>query len=473
MKAELLAYLQEGNLALFPKYLQTYLEGNYSINSSNSSGITLLIAASRRGHAPTIQLLLDKGAMPDQSDNTGMTALMHVAEQGRVKAMRCLLKAGASLHARDNTGDTALDYALHHCRKNATRLLLEKGAKITHISIRRFFQNQADMVECLTKIGMKFSDLLGYIFVYNSTLTEMPLDRLMSHLGTGDLNTFPKHLESYLEIEGNTIDDSNQNGMMLLIMAIYRDHEETIQLLLERRASFFYAWGSRGMTPLMVAACFGNVTAMDCLLKAGAYRNERTKEDETALGYALAGSRTEAIEFLVKRNAAIGDTDSLGKPEEFGEYLVACGMEISDLCEYLKDFVTDYAATGTLYKCLLNAEMRIPEDSKQKLWQENAYWFSFERQANHDGIMKKRALESGASLFEVTILDLNIIKLVSVYLYKDKVLLDDFYEGAKNPVRARAIIYSNVYESKTNRESTSVVDKAKSSWCACLRRSKG
>jgi ankyrin repeat protein len=70
-----------------------------------------------------VRLLLDHGASVNSTDATGRTALMAAAEAGFTRNIRLLLARGARLDLRDAKGHTALDHARAAHQAAAARLL--------------------------------------------------------------------------------------------------------------------------------------------------------------------------------------------------------------------------------------------------------------------------------------------------------------------------------------------------------------
>lgn len=94
----------------------------------------LLVAV---GHPPALEVLLDRGARPDEGNSFGKTALMTAAQHDLVESARLLLERGASANATtwmqdgaglSHDGRTALMYAAANGSLSLIRLLVERGA---------------------------------------------------------------------------------------------------------------------------------------------------------------------------------------------------------------------------------------------------------------------------------------------------------------------------------------------------------
>jgi uncharacterized protein len=79
-----------------------------SVEAVDSSGITALQWAARRGFSDAVRDLLARGADPNRGSPPGMTALHFAAEGGQLNAVRQLLAAGADPNRPDAHGNGAL-----------------------------------------------------------------------------------------------------------------------------------------------------------------------------------------------------------------------------------------------------------------------------------------------------------------------------------------------------------------------------
>lgn len=82
-----------------------------SVDQSDGTGRTALMAAAAQGHLGVMELLLSKGADVKRTDNEGSSPLAWACVRGQRHAVTALLDRGAALNAVDNNGRTALDLA--------------------------------------------------------------------------------------------------------------------------------------------------------------------------------------------------------------------------------------------------------------------------------------------------------------------------------------------------------------------------
>jgi ankyrin repeat protein len=78
------------------------------------------------------------------------------------------------------------------------------------------------------------------------------------------------------------------NGWPPLMHAVHKNQLETAAALIDRGASIDKG-GPEGMTPLMMAAGYGNDDMVDLLLRRGADPRVKAKDGATALDFAITG----------------------------------------------------------------------------------------------------------------------------------------------------------------------------------------
>jgi CDP-diacylglycerol--serine O-phosphatidyltransferase len=92
-------------------------------------GRSLLMVAVEESNLPAVELLVARGANPDQRDEQGATALALAAGMGFQEAVEVLLAAGADPNVRDLSGLTALDLAEEHGSHDIVAALLRGGGQ--------------------------------------------------------------------------------------------------------------------------------------------------------------------------------------------------------------------------------------------------------------------------------------------------------------------------------------------------------
>lgn len=116
-----------------------------NVNARSKVGRTpLVIAAGTPGAAPTVRLLLAKGADPSVVAARGYTPLNQAGHANDIEILRALLPYKANLNTGDFVGLSALMYAAGRDNLPAVRLLLKAGADV----------NAANVTEVRMKNGL-------------------------------------------------------------------------------------------------------------------------------------------------------------------------------------------------------------------------------------------------------------------------------------------------------------------------------
>jgi ankyrin repeat protein/WD40 repeat protein len=97
---------------------------NKNANSYSESGESYLHAAMRLGDAKYTDILLKKGAKPENLDNDGSSALHIAAEKGQVNLIPILIKDKSLLTQKDAEGKSALAVSLENKKGSVSSLLL-------------------------------------------------------------------------------------------------------------------------------------------------------------------------------------------------------------------------------------------------------------------------------------------------------------------------------------------------------------
>jgi uncharacterized protein len=107
------------------------LSAGADVNSVDEWGLTALMAASIRGHADAVNVLVEHGAEIEAREKSfGCTALMFASLAGTSGAVEMLLGYGADPNARDRFGRTALMAAAAVGNIRTVRLLMAEGADV-------------------------------------------------------------------------------------------------------------------------------------------------------------------------------------------------------------------------------------------------------------------------------------------------------------------------------------------------------
>jgi ankyrin repeat protein len=220
--------------------------------------VVLLGLGLNSGHAQNHQTLCDAVEVTD------------------VPAVRKLLAEGASLEARNRKGWTPLIIATQATNTEMVKLLIEKGADV----------------------NARSSSEAGSLVLCFATQSDDP-----------------KFIELFLQ-HGARINDRSKNGVTPLYSAV--------MLKKERAAKFLIAKGARVnqlallsdtghlWTPLMNAACEGELHLTELLLGSGASLEKRNNRGDTVLMQVAKFPRPDMLKFLIARGANVNAKNSKG-----------------------------------------------------------------------------------------------------------------------------------------------------------------
>ena len=81
------------------------------VDSTDKYGTTMLVWATRNGHAETVKFLLEQGADLEASGFGGMKPLHHACNQIKEEMMVELISKGADSNSVDDAGNTPMHWA--------------------------------------------------------------------------------------------------------------------------------------------------------------------------------------------------------------------------------------------------------------------------------------------------------------------------------------------------------------------------
>ena len=106
-----------------------YLLGfEFDIHDRDISGTTPIIFSGASANPRIAEMLLDRGANPNDMDNYQRSALVYAADQGNLETAKVLVERGARVNTVGMEGNTALTMACRRSNYDIARLLLEHDA---------------------------------------------------------------------------------------------------------------------------------------------------------------------------------------------------------------------------------------------------------------------------------------------------------------------------------------------------------
>ena len=283
-----------------------------------------LVDAAKEGQTPRVRYLIDQpGVDLDWADEFGLTALNYAVDRGYEDTVAVLIAAGANVnyaHALHN--GTALIDAAQHRHQRVVEQLLDARANVNVCDV---YQGSALHVASLHGDEAIVRKLLSRSADVNQ--------RCQVIFGIGKAGR-----QSELEVHspsGPLCFGSGECGPIL--PAVLSRNIRVVNLLLEagvdvnapsatqmmslsqsqgcysgRHAWFDWKLGPFIVTPLLVAALFGDVDMLRLLLSRGADAMAPLTYDTTILHHAAWFGRDQCIEPLLKAGAAIHHQDFKG-----------------------------------------------------------------------------------------------------------------------------------------------------------------
>ena len=130
--------------------VRRFLDEGIRPDTPNIAGGSALAMAAENGHYQIVELLLTRGATPNDMAAPGVlrgqtrkSALMRAATKGHFDILRLLIEHGALLDLQDVNGQTALIWAAAYGQLWAAKLLIEAGAATGVVDV---FGHTAQMI---------------------------------------------------------------------------------------------------------------------------------------------------------------------------------------------------------------------------------------------------------------------------------------------------------------------------------------
>lgn len=329
------AALQGGDTQWLLERLQTEPDVNRPIE-----GVTLLGMALQAHSLPAVQLILERGANPNQPmragdmdslpldlalkaeqwelvevlhkqggkatfNNPQGQSILHLAAQaGRSELVKSILQQGQDANLTDLQDSTPLMLALQQGRRETVLTLLEHGAA-SHLVNRQGF---VPINHALKNIDSELIDLMlqGSPMLVNRD----EFGRLALHWAV-----MISGRDNWLkQIVGLTPDQHAQDiqGLTPLMIAFQQRHTRASQWLLDQSTPLELAdW--QGRTLLMIAAQEGLSDEVVRLIKLGANVNAMDLHQRNALFYCTLGKNPLICELLIAQQIDMQQMDSSGR----------------------------------------------------------------------------------------------------------------------------------------------------------------
>lgn len=283
------------------------------LNQQDADGMTALHHAARQGDAPTVEVLLHRGAAPDTRNNNRETPLHLAVRGGHTPVVQLLADRNASLFAQDNTDTSVLDSALERGGEVLAAIINQQtvsqrdteGLTVLHYAAAR---GNVPMAERALAAGASPSPdgpfaPAGAAAPAETPSVVLPVDLALAEERSGDhvevaalliRNGSPHPADNQFRYFDQIIRDRDvglrfENRESGLHLAARQGHGGILELLV-REGAEVDARDALERTPLLVAVRAGDRHAVQFLLENRADASRRDLRGYTIFHYALEGA---------------------------------------------------------------------------------------------------------------------------------------------------------------------------------------
>lgn len=270
--------------------LEQWLTHKKALRLRDSRGRSLLWHAVKHRQTAAADILLRRGATPNERDDGGIPLLIMAINRLDTEMIGLLLEHGAKPNCWDHKRDeNALMVAIRRRHGLAVELLLGHGASLTSRNRKKYTPlhkaakaGYPEIIRILAKAG---ADLEA-----GTSLQHTPLMIAADHHRT-------KAVLALLDL-GADVNGGTHLDFTALVTASYRGHADIATILLQRGADPNLQNKDNYRTPLHYAAEGGHAEAVAVLLDGGADPFIQDKDGQTALDLARKRNRADVIALL-------------------------------------------------------------------------------------------------------------------------------------------------------------------------------
>jgi ankyrin repeat protein len=272
------------------------IEQQPNIETLDGEGKAALHYAAEKGHAPLVQLLVNKTTQPGLRVSQEQTALHLAAFNGHTESVRYLVEK-IDPGIKDSRGQTALHLAAESVNADMIRLL------ITHQEhIEAEDANGYTAIERAIRKGNAATALA--ILDSGGTIRNKE-EKLLEAARRG----FAGVIELLLKEKASINTSEQETGNTRLHIAVSRDDEHVIRSV-SRYEPDYNQKNLEGYTPLHVAVKAGYNKCVRALIRAGANMEEDDSQGYKPLHLAAREGRELIVRTLVEHGAKIDAEDS-------------------------------------------------------------------------------------------------------------------------------------------------------------------
>lgn len=274
--------------------VNTLLNEGTNISIVDGDSDNVLMYAAFYSTEDCMRQLLQKGADPNAKNKLGETAVLWCNND--IKKIKLLLEYKANLNIKTTSGNTALMAAcVGNAQTEIVKLMLQHGADPLVVNnrkenalMRAATYGDTSLTRLLLNKGVDINakgvdDFTPLFYAIRSQNTEMVLWLLANGADADARDSYKSPPVTYALVSGDTaminallpkttrINEQDIDGMTILMWAIYNEYDQPdiIQLLLNKGATFQQK-DKNGNTALAWALKKGNTPTAELLRKAGA-----------------------------------------------------------------------------------------------------------------------------------------------------------------------------------------------------------
>lgn len=257
--------------------VQLLLRKGADPNQADQKGDTPLLAALAKKDLPLVTLLLKHGAKVNHPGAGGVTPLAWAVQMGDLPAAQLLVEQGANLYHRDAKGKSPMDWAIFYQHALLIRLLHSHGVPLPLT---------ADTTPLMYAVMQENTELAKLLLINGAAIdarNTVGETALLQAAGRGQIE-----MVHFLLEKGAKPDLADSHHETALLRAAKYGYREVVQTLLKNGSSLNQT-NAQGLNPLMLVAQFGIGNRMgmaQLLLEAGLPVNARDQHQHTALYYA-------------------------------------------------------------------------------------------------------------------------------------------------------------------------------------------
>ncbi|XP_046340859.2 putative ankyrin repeat protein RF_0381 [Haliotis rufescens] len=265
------------------------------IESRDNVGMTPVLLAAFWGKRDAFDLLIGRGADPTVVDENGDNILHHSCRGGNVDIVKSVLKQNVvDINSRGNGGMTPVLMAAVFAKRDVFDLLIGRGADTTGVD---------EDGENILHLSCKGGNLEIVKYILKQDIVDINSDRtdgmtpllLSAYLGERDVFDL-------LIGRGADISSVNDFGENILHFSCRGENVDIVKYVLKQNVVDINSRDNEGMTPVLLAAFWGERDAFDLLIGRGADTTVVNENGDNILHLSCKGGNLEIVKYVLKQD---------------------------------------------------------------------------------------------------------------------------------------------------------------------------